>query len=236
METVQCPHCSAPLSSPDEVCKKCFSEKNFTQRIRRIFRVYLPGAFLFSLLLACLGIVARNYIYASYQPAQCTIQSKGVLTVYLNKIDHYEPSLTYSVRTPDGSQEIVTGYKGPYFDGWNDRYLFAEDAEKVLQPYKIGATYACWYTSLRSPHAILVYANYPSGSTSLAFWLTLLMVSLISGMFILVLSAIAELSALAFRGISTQGELISLERLTIDTQTRTIPTFRFKSRLDPPMN
>ncbi|GHO57279.1 hypothetical protein [Ktedonobacter robiniae] len=128
------------------------------------------GGLLLSLLSACVGIAIRNLIYASYQPAQCTILSKQIIHDYSGDIWFEEPSLTYSARLPDGNREIATGYKGPWVrDGWKFGAQ-EENSDLVLQNYAIGRTYACWYTPFKSPHAVLVRANYTSDSMSVSFW------------------------------------------------------------------
>lgn len=207
METVQCPHCSAPLSSPEEVCKKCLSEEE-NKRFKHLWLVGVSGALLLSLLSALVGIVARNYIYASYQPASCTIQSKDVSpTFYKDGSIKYNLPLTYSVLAPDEHQEIVTGYKGPYFDGWKDGYSNFDDAENALVPYEIGEHYPCWYTSLKLPHAVLVLANYPLDAMSLSF-LGEMAVSIILLLLILILWIWWQQLTLMRRGISAQGRLV----------------------------
>lgn len=206
METVQCPHCSTPLSSPEEVCKKCLSEGE-NKRFKHLLLVGVSGALSLSLLSALAGISARNYIYASYQPATCTIQSKDVSpTFFKDGSVKYNLSLTYSVLAPDEHREVVTAYKGPYFDISKDEYSNFDDAENALAPYEIGEHYPCWYTLLKSPHAALVLANYPLDSMRLSF-LGEMAGSIILLMFILILWLWWQQLTLMRRGIYAPGKL-----------------------------
>ncbi|GER89711.1 hypothetical protein KDW_38730 [Dictyobacter vulcani] len=183
------------------------------------------------------NVLARHYIYASYQPAQCTIKDKQIISEVVDSDMWYKPSLTYNVTRSNGDQETVTGYKGPTSDGWEDRYSTPEIPQNyILQNYTIGQTYPCWYTPFKSPHAVLVLENYSSGMMSFSFWMTLLIGPPLGMVLCMFFSGIKLFFLLSKRGIDTQGKVIDIEQLIIGTKSHTMTTTEFTTQTDPPVS
>ena len=237
MSVKYCPRCASPFSSPEELCQKCLLKKNSERKWRSILGIWLPGAFLVTLLFIGANVLARQYIYASYQPAQCTIKDKQIISEVVNSDIWYEPSLTYNVTRSNGDQETVTGYKGPESGGWEDRYSTPEILQNyILQNYTIGQTYPCWYTPFKSPHTVLVLENYSSGMMNLSFWMTLLIGPPLGVILCIFFSEIKHFFILSKRGIATQGKVIAIEQLIVGTKSHTMTTTEFKTQTDPPIS
>lgn len=230
-----CSRCASPFPSSEGICKKCLLQKTMKNRLRQFLVIFPLVAFFVALLCACAGLLARHYLYTSYQPAQCTIIDKRTVSDYVNSDTWYQPSLTYNVTRSDGYQETVTGYKGPWFDGWADRYVVPDASESILQHYSIGETYPCWYTPFRSTHAVLVLTDYSSGAMSFSFWMTVFFGFLVWWIALVIFSATKEFFILSKRGIATQGIVLSVEQHLVAGKSHTLTTTEFQTRTDPPV-
>jgi hypothetical protein len=92
------------------------------------------------------GLYVRNSVNTSYQSAHCLIVSKTINyiseTSNTHQNMHYAPLLTYTLATCDGQQIAGQGYDGPM----QSEFWFVDEAQRILDKYQEGHTYACWYS------------------------------------------------------------------------------------------
>ena len=109
-----------------------------------------------ALLLASLCITfllsqLHQYVYTTYQPMSCLIDGTSVSYHSSKSGSYYEPDITYEVVGGNG-QHIASGADSMGLGHYDYRF----SAQEVADRYQIGSTYACWYSAIASPSALLV--------------------------------------------------------------------------------
>jgi hypothetical protein len=95
----------------------------------------------------------------SYQEGRCTILSRKLLTTTVSDDSSlsgtgystlYRPNFTFIVRTTDGRSYQTSGY--------DVTHNFASDQnvqQAILDNYRVGRVYSCWYDPARPSEAVL---------------------------------------------------------------------------------
>lgn len=154
----------------------------------------LGSIFILVSLIALASAVNTMRMQQSYQAGQCTITAKHLLHSLSSSTtntgtgqihttsDVYAPSFEFTVRTADGRSYASQGY-----DGLNVYTSDLAGQQAILDRYKVGQTYQCWYDPLHPSQAVLV-----RGFNWLLF--------LIGGAFLLVGAVLAIIGWALFRG------------------------------------
>nr|MDQ2718026.1 DUF3592 domain-containing protein [Chloroflexota bacterium] len=227
MQPTYCFHCFARMGEQEQVCQHCGTRKGHLVSLKR----WLLVSSLLILLTVGLfegawWLYAHN-IYASYQPARCTIISSQVQYTSGSDYSYESPAFTYTVSAPGGYKQVGSDYDGPA----HRNFVLADNAQAIVNHYVVGRTYNCWYSPIGQPSAVLVLQDYQNNW--LNFWLTLLGI-----MFLFIpavgLYAMYRSRLLRKRGVTTKG-VVKTEVTTCNGYTQPVSFLVYQLPTDPPL-
>ncbi len=188
---------------------------------------------LLPVLVGLVGTAHHQSIYASYHPTLCTILDKQIDTTtqggaHSPRYFVYTPDMIFAASLPDGNHQVFTGYGGPD----QESFLSVEQAQDVLNRYRVGATSRCWFSTYDgNVHVVLVLhydvtADIPRWLLTLAFGIPLLLGEAFFGYFAY------RPRVLVKRGIETQGYVwkrnLARRVALVEFWTLTTPALRYE--------
>lgn len=208
------------------------TQRNTPLAPSRWWRKVRRGAVI-ALFLACLetgGNLLYHHAYAaSYQPAQCLIQSEQVTYVQPSGSDHsspsYEPEVMYQVISPpQANPDTYPGYAGP--GSFQEQMNTSGEAQTLLDRYQVGHIYPCWYSSFGiQPEAVLVFQPFAWWEIALTSFATLTLGFLCSMISLLLIFVIARLRRLRKKGVITTGT-VGEAQMEFETSSDPIKTIQ----------
>jgi hypothetical protein len=136
----------------------------YSLNIQSFIIVWVLGSvFILTSLISFAIAINTMRVQQSYQAGQCTITAKQLLHNISSSTtntgsgqihttsDVYAPFFEFTVRTADGRSYAAQGY-----DGQNIYTSDLAGQQTILDRYKVGQTYQCWYDPTQPAQAILV--------------------------------------------------------------------------------
>lgn len=183
-----------------------------------------------SVLITLLLSQLHQYVYTTYQPMSCLVDDTSVSYHSSKNGSYYEPDIAYEVIGTNG-QQIATGDDAMGLGDYDD----SSSAQAVADQYQIGSTYACWYSPIASPSALLVAPGelQNTGFLVVVWFLGGGMLGLL--VFWLGRHALVYPWQLRKRGITVDGTVIDHEIQRSRNGTTTYSIVKFQTQTDPPL-
>lgn len=227
-----CHYCGAAISTTRHICNVCGKRHWIFRRDTHLTVPMVVLGIIFALVLTYMQVRYDNYIYASYQPARCLIQSKSVSTTLVTSKygtnTYYSPDFTYDVQISNGQHEIGYSYTEPDDTSFSN----SDDAQNISDSYQIGTTYNCWYSAVRPTAAALVLRSDTDAKGIVGFFVynTLFILA-----FLILYKGICRPWYLIKKGSRTYGKVIRYEQRYTKAGSYTLSILAFETATDPPL-
>lgn len=222
-----CPRDGTPIALDGRFCTTCGMRVQDRSLLRWIWWIALLLA---SALITLLLSQLHQYVYTTYHPMSCLVDDTSVSYHSTKNGSYYEPDITYEVVGADG-QHIASGDDDMGLGHYDD----SSSAQDVANQYQAGSIYACWYSPIASPGALLVSPGERQNTGFLIIFWFFCSGGLSLLVFWLVRHTFLYPRQLRKRGVTTYGTVVDHEIQRSRNGTTTYSIVKFQTQTDPPL-
>lgn len=189
---------------------------------------WLPLFALISIILTISLYRLHQHVYTSYQHATCTITAKSISSTTSKGRTTYYPGLTYTVLGNDG-QWLASGNDGMGLESAGDW----DEVRQELDPYRVGSSYACWYSEIASPTAALVRPDVTtSGVGEAMIWLpgTFILLCLLE---VCIIRCFIFPWGLCKRTVQVVGKVVRHQERKTKNSSYTVSIIEYQTKTEP---
>jgi uncharacterized protein DUF3592 len=222
-----CQHDGTPIALDGRFCTTC----GILVRDRSLpLWIWWIALLLVSALSAFLLSQLHQYVSTTYRPMSCLIDGTSVSYHSTKNGSYYEPDIAYEVIGANG-QHIASGEDTMGLGHYDD----SSSAQAVVDQYQTGSTYACWYSTIASPGALLVSPGERQNTGFLVIFWFVCSGGLGLLAFWLVRHTFLYPRQLRKRGVTAYGTVVDHETQRSRNGTTTYSIVKFQTQTDPPL-